>query len=160
MKQITTENGQAEVIFNVAPMKDVMALKKALLEQFQQYNVGFKVDMKDLQSALNSEIDGTKVLDFIKNVLIGMDISDSVIKALEKCLMLCTYEGMAIKPQLWDDQNGLGDRLRSDYYEVIGGCIEHNLHPFIQSLCSMFKTGKLMTVLNQISGLNANGKSS
>ena len=76
------------------------------------------------------DIDFSAMLDFLKDVVIGADISEDVEAALWACLKHCTYQtAHRIDEELFDKVPA----AREDYYEIIISCIEENLRPFIKS---------------------------
>jgi hypothetical protein len=148
--EFTTENEKAKVVINCATIADVKALKKALLVELQKYNTGLKIESNGAD-LLNRNIDVTGLLDFAKNVLIGIDISDEIETALIPCLKICTWNNFKITPTLFDEH----PEARNDIYEIYYACMEANLRPFFKSLTTLCKTGKFQTVLSLISSLNA-----
>lgn len=136
MKEFIASNTGKTVRINVAPFALGIELKNELLKLVKEQTLAgtIKVDKADL---LDKEIDVTKVLDFVKNALIGMETSKSVQDIIEKCLSYCTYDGVhKINTPLFDT---ICPDAREDYYEIIIACIEENLRPFMKSLVSAWK---------------------
>ena len=134
MKDFTTQNTGARVIINPAPYKIVVKLKKVLLQEIKNNSIGLKITGNN-ENLLERTLDFTGCLDFIKNALIGAEISDEVNNTIFECLSYCTYQTTnKITEDLFDK---IPD-AREDYYEIIISCIEENLKPFIKSLASQW----------------------
>lgn len=139
--EFKTTNTNTRVIINTAPYKKAIKLKNVLLNEVLKNPMGLKIkESAEIKNALEKELDFTGVLDFIKNILIGADISDEVNSALFDCLAYCLYDGTRkINEDLFDDEQ-YKEKIREDQYELFYKCIEVNLSPFIKSLASMWKT--------------------
>lgn len=122
------------VVINCATFKEVLALKKALLNELSRQPLGLKV-LNSSASFLEKELDFTDCIDFLKNTLIGVDTSIEVETAIFECLKHCTYDNTnRVDAELFDRI----PEARADYYEIIIKCIEENLKPFIKSLASLW----------------------
>ncbi len=133
MKDFKTQNTGARVVINPAPFQSVINLKKALLNEIKQNSIGLKVSGEG--DILEKTLDFSGCLDFIKNILIGAEISDNVQNAIYDCLKSCTYNTTErINEELFDKL----PEAREDYYEIVLTCIEENLKPFIKSLASQW----------------------
>ena len=139
--EFKTTNTNTRVIINSAPYKKVTKLKNVLLNEVLKNPMGLKIkESAEVKHALEKELDFTGFLDFIKNILIGADISEDVNSALFDCLAYCLYDGTRkINEDLFDDEQ-YKEKIREDQYELFYKCIEVNLSPFIKSLVSMWKT--------------------
>jgi len=123
MEFITT-NGQKKVTINVAPFKDMCALKSEAFKCLQNASINLK------------EIDTGTALDSIIGVLITADTSETFNNALFKCLSRCVYDEFhTITPQFFEDC----PEAIEDYYEIVAKCVELNLRPFWKSLVTAFK---------------------
>lgn len=128
MEFITT-NGQKKVVINVAPFKEMCALKSEAMKCLKSID---KSDLANIQ-----EGDTSKALDRFIEVIINADTSEDFNKALFKCLGRCVYDEFhAITPQFFDDN----PEAIEDYYEIVVKCIEVNLAPFFKSLVTALKT--------------------
>lgn len=152
-KEIKLQNSGKTLIINTATTAEVKYLKNVLLEEFKKYPLGLKL-LGNTSSIFDKQVDFTSVFDFIKNVLISVDISETAESAIFDCLKHCIYDKVhKVTIELFDEI----EEAREDYYEIIFACIEENLKPFIKSLVSMWKIqaerlGKsqlLNTILNQ-----------
>lgn len=153
MLDFKTKNTENRVVINVAPFKDVVALKNELLKEFIKYPLGLK--LKDIygqskgqiKDILNKELDFTELFDFIKNVIISCDTSSILYDKIFNCLRYCTYKtAYKIDENLFDELK----EARDDYYEIIFTCIKENLRPFFKSLISELKTVINLPDVNQL----------
>lgn len=139
MKEFITANGQKKVIINCASMQEVMNLKREILTQLKNHNISADF-LKGNTELLDKEINLTEVINFIKNCLISMDISESLEDAIFKCLGHCVYDTVhVINKNLFDT---VCPDAREDYYEIIIACLEENLKPFMKSLVSAWNLNK------------------
>ena len=150
MKEIKSTQTGNMIVINCAPMKSVQRLKQVILNEVKKNPIGIKLVGGD-KSILEKELDFTGVIDFLKDILIGIDTSDDFNEAIFECLQYCTYKKVyKIDEALFD--NEAVPEARQDYYEIIYACVEENLRPFIQSLISTWKThikdGNLLQSLN------------
>lgn len=156
MKDFKTQNGQKRVVINCATIKEVQNLKKVIFNELKKSPLGVKLT-NGPESLFDKEIDFTGVIDFIKNTLIGIDISEEFEQAIFDCLKHCTYDTVyKIDESLFD--NDQVPEAREDYYEILYTCVEENLRPFLKSLVATWKThiqsGKLLQVLNTTGLIN------
>ena len=135
-KEIKLENSGKTFIINTASVEEVKYLKNVLLEELKKYPLGLKL-LGNTVSVFDKQVDFTSVFDFIKNVLISIDISETAENAIFECLKHCVYDKThKVTMDLFNEV----EEAREDYYEIILACIEENLRPFIKSLVSMWKT--------------------
>ena len=156
MKDFKIQNGQKRVVINCATIKEVQNLKKVIFNELKKSPLGVKLT-NGPESLFDKEIDFTGVIDFIKNTLIGIDISEEFEQAIFDCLKHCTYDTVyKIDESLFD--NDQVPEAREDYYEILYTCVEENLRPFLKSLVATWKThiqsGKLLQVLNTTGLIN------
>ncbi len=131
VKECTTVNGNAELILNEATFADCIILQSAIMEEAKK----LKIDIGDMDISLNvSSI--SNLLDNIKDLFFGLMTSDKFDRIIFKCLASCTYNGIKITKQLFDDM----PEARQDYYQIIKECVEINLNPFLKSLTSQLST--------------------
>lgn len=134
-KEIKLQNSGKMLIINTASTAEVKYLKNVLLEEFKKYPLGLRL-LGNTESIFDKQVDFTSVFDFIKNVLISVDISETAENAIFDCLKHCVYDRThKVTLDLFDEI----EEAREDYYEIIFACIEENLKPFIKSLVSMWK---------------------
>lgn len=136
MKDFITANTQKRVVINCATMSEVMDLKREILKSLQEKQIS-KDLIKGKGELLDRDIDLTEILNFMKDILISMDISESLENIIFKCLAHCTFNTVhVINKDLFDT---ICPDARADYYEIVFACIEENLSPFIKSLISAWK---------------------
>lgn len=134
MKDFTTQNTNSRVVINCAPTDEVKRLKQTIVKEIQKSPLS--LNLKGGMNALDQEIDLSGSLEFIKNVLLGIDCSDEFDEAIYACLRHCTYR---TTEQITKDLFDRCPEAREDYYEIIFACIEENLRPFLKSLVSTLK---------------------
>ena len=138
MKEFNCTNTGNTVIINCAPTKSVQKLKNVIFNEIRKSPIGIKLINGD-KTLFEKDVDFTGVFDFIKNTLIGIDVSEDFNEAIFECLQYCTYKRIyKIDEALFDNEQV--PEAREDYYEIIFVCIEENLRPFIKSLISTWKT--------------------
>lgn len=136
MKDFITQNTQKRVIINCASMAEVMELKREILRALkgQQLSNDLISGKGDL---LEKDINITEILNFMKDILITMDVSRELEEVIFKCLSHCLYDTVhVINRDLFDT---IKPEARADYYEIVFACIEENLKPFMKSLISAWK---------------------
>lgn len=135
MLEFNTENQGAKVIINPAPYKNAVALKNVILKEIIKNPLGLKLKGEGV-TALEKEVDISDLLDYLKNTIIGIEISDEFNSVIFECLSKCTYNMHRITEDLLDEI----PEAREDIYEIKFKCVEENLRPFIKSLASRWKT--------------------
>lgn len=149
MLEFNATNTGKRIVINNATFREVLQLKKTLLNELSKQPIGLKI-INNNTSFLEKELDFTECVDFLKNILIGADTSQEVETAIFECLKHCTYDTTnRIDESLFDR---IPD-ARADYYEIVIKCIEENLKPFFKSLASLWKT--LTPKLGESQALNA-----
>lgn len=122
----TTENG-AELCINEASFEKANELKKSFVEELKKLD--YHLNLED-----NTITDIPSAICKIISLIMDTDTSPRFEHALFDCLEFCTYDGAKVNVQLFDDIL----KARSDYYEIVKGCVEVNLSPFFKSLNSQF----------------------
>ena len=131
MKECTTVNGNATLILNEATFQDCIILQSVVMEEAKK----LKLDIGEMEIDF-SGIGLSNLLDTVKDLFFGLMTSDKFDRIIFKCLSSCTYNGIKITKQLFDDV----PEARGDYYQIIKECLEVNLNPFIKSLTSQLLT--------------------
>lgn len=149
MKEIISKNTGNKIIINCASTREVLKLKQVILNELGKRPLGIKLSKGD--NLLDKDIDFVGILDYIKDTLLALDGSDSFQEAIFNCLAYCTYKSTyKIDMDLFD--NPAIPEAREDYYDIIWGCIEENLRPFVKSIISTWKTlvqeGKIAQLLS------------
>lgn len=136
MKDYKSELTGNRIVINPASFAEAIKLKNTLFAEIKKYPLGLKLSGAS-NNLLEKDIDFTALIDFLKNVLVGADISEEINTALWDCLKHCTYQtAHRIDANLFDKV----PEAREDYYDIIISCIEENLTPFIKSLVSKWQT--------------------
>lgn len=131
VKECTTVNGNATLVLNEATFADCIILQSVIMEEAKK----LKLDIGDMDISLNVS-SMSNLLDNIKDLFFGLMTSDKFDRIIFKCLGSCTYNGVKITKQLFDDM----PEARQDYYQIIKECVEINLNPFLKSLTSQLST--------------------
>lgn len=138
--EFTTQNGQKEVVINVASFKDATNLRKAVMK-----NIAESDFLKGLDGTSLDSLSYTSIIDIALKLIFNADISNFFEKAVFECLKICLYDGKhKITPQLFDDI----PEAREDYYEIVSKCCEENLRPFFKSLVTEFQARLKMSDKN------------
>ena len=146
MKEFSATCTGNRVIINCASLDDVKRLRKIIVKELQKSPMGVSI-LANTQNILDTDVDLSGVLEFIKNFLLGLDASDEFEDAVFKCLQKCTYKTTyQINKELFDT---IAPEAREDYYEIVVSCVEENLRPFVKSLVSVLKTRLSQTALVQ-----------
>lgn len=152
MKDFKSSITGNRIVINCATMKEVQKLKQVILNELKSNPFSFKLKGSD-SDVMEKDVDLSGIIEFIKNSLIGIDISDDFTNAIYDCLKHCTYKStFKIDEALFD--NPEVPEAREDYYEIIFACVEENLRPFMKSLSSMWKThietGKIAQIFKSV----------
>lgn len=115
--EFTTEENQAKVILNAAPLEDAFRLKAALQKALLSQNIN-----------LQELTDG----DLFK-VMLALDSSPEVYNCMFDCLKKSSYNGIKITRETFEPEE-----TRGDLYEVFFYCLKVNVYPFFKSLLSRF----------------------
>lgn len=136
MKEFITANQKKKVIINVASFQDVINLKRAILSELKKNPIGLKL-AGESTNIMEKDISFEDLLNFLKNTLIGLELSDELDNAIFVCLGRCTYDTVhAITKDFFDKY----PESLEDYYEIVFECVKENLNPFIKSLVSLWNT--------------------
>ena len=131
MKEFKGCNG-AKIVINEASWGDVRKLKKVLA--IELLKLGIDIDKEFLGQTEENLMVGSKLFQLLKDVYLTLEASDDFNDEIMNCLQYCTYDNIQIKEQLFDDK----PEAREDYYDMVIGCLEVNLSPFIKKILSKF----------------------
>ncbi len=107
----------AELVIRPADFDDAMHLQSVLMTEMAKADMGLEIDLKDVSS----------IIPLILSVGGNKDIHTAVFA----CLKQCTYNGVGVKKELFDDFE-----IRGDYYEVLMECAKFNCSVFFVNLLS------------------------
>lgn len=131
MKEFKGCNG-AKIVINEATWGDVRRLKKVLA--IELLKLGIDIDKEFLGQSKENLMVGSKLFQLLKDVYLTLEASDDFNNEIMNCLQYCHYDNIQIKEQLFDDK----PEAREDYYDMVIGCLEVNLSPFIKKILSKF----------------------
>ena len=131
MKEFKGYNG-AKIVINEASWGDVRKLKKVLA--IELLKLGIDIDKEFLGQSEENLMVGSKLFQLLKDVYLTLEASDDFNDEIINCLQYCTYDNIQIKEHLFDDK----PEAREDYYDMVIGCLEVNLSPFIKKVLSKF----------------------
>lgn len=131
MKEFKGCNG-AKIVINEATWGDVRKLKKVLA--IELLKLGIDIDKEFLGQTKEYLMVGSKLFQLLKDVYLTLEASDDFNDEIMNCLQYCTYDNIQIKEHLFDDK----PEAREDYYDMVIGCLEVNLSPFIKKILSKF----------------------
>ncbi len=131
MKEFKGCNG-AKIVINEATWGDVRRLKKVLA--IELLKLGIDIDKEFLGQSEENLMVGSKLFQLLKDVYLTLEASDDFNDEIMNCLQYCHYDNIQIKEQLFDDK----PEAREDYYDMVIGCLEVNLSPFIKKIVSKF----------------------
>lgn len=153
MKEFNATNTGNRVVINVASLNEVIRLKNIITKEIVKSPLGLKI-VGNSNDLMDANVDITGIIEFVKNVVLGLDGNEEFEQALFVCLRKCTYKTtLIINQELFDT---LCPEAREDYYEIAFACIEENLKPFFKSLVSALKTqlGQNQYIQKLIQGLD------
>lgn len=131
MKEFKGCNG-AKIVINEATWADVRSLKRVLAAELLK--LGIDIDKEFLGQSEENLMVGSKLFQLIKDVYLTLEASDDFNNEIMNCLKYCHYNNIKITEQLFDDEI----EAREDYYDMVLGCLEVNLAPFMKKVLSKF----------------------
>ncbi len=131
----TTSTGK-ELVVNKLRYIESSRLRRAVLGAIKESNIKISdIDFSNLLSG-NKDQMGSAVksgaLDKLIHVLMQLDLSEELNKALDIAFKRCTWEGKAINTDFFDDN----EEAQGDYYFIAAMCLKVNVWPFIKPLLS------------------------
>lgn len=135
MKEFKGTDG-AKIVINEAPMRDVKRLRQVIAKELMKQNIdiGNPRSIQELIGTVNNHI--STYLNIIKNILLGLEVSEEFNSIMWQCMKICTYDDKTITEQLFDDI----PEARVDYDLIQKEVIQVNLAPFMKLLLGMFST--------------------
>ena len=144
MREVTGNNG-AKIVINCAKFKEAKRLRRVFAQEFLKH----KIDINNVESVQHLEElfnkNKTMWLNIIKDVLLGLEVSEDFEAVMWDCMKECTYDRIMITPQLFDDK----EEAREDYDLIVREVVQENLGPFMKGLSGMLSTLKATTDFNQ-----------
>ena len=129
MRELVGQNG-VKIVINAASMLVVKKLRKCIASEFLKVNIdiGNPKKLEELKREFEKNI--SKYINDIKNVILGLELSDQFEDVMWQCLKCCTYDNKQIVPTLFDDI----EEARADYDYLVIECLKENLTPFFGRL--------------------------
>lgn len=115
------KNGKT-IVINPADFASALELKNAIQAKLKLNN------FESLKGADLLKLDAAPFFE----ILMALDSSKRVNKAIFSCLLRCTYDGEKITEKTFEDI-----KARDDYYEIIFNCVKENISPFFGGLTSV-----------------------
>lgn len=133
MKEFNGNNG-ARVVINPAPFKTVKKLRQQIAKELLNHkiDVGNPKSFNDLRKQIGDNM--SDYLNLIKDILLGLEVSEDFTNVIESCMRECTYNNAVINMQLFDDI----PEAREDYDKIVMEVIKVNLAPFTKALSGLF----------------------
>jgi len=140
MREIKGQNG-AKIVINASSMKNVKRLRQCIAKELLKHKIdlGNTSSLTDIANTLKDNL--PKLINLLKDVLLGMEISEEFETVIYACLSDCTYNNIQIREQLFDDI----PEAREDYDRIILEVIKENLAPFTKGLLGTSSISSLMT---------------
>ena len=128
-KQLTSTNG-LPIILNYANMEDVEQLIQLIARKAKELNLTEVI--KSLSSSMEEFLaqDLETVLPLLQQIICELESSEEFNNIVYNLLRVCTYNGIVITRQLFNDK----PELREDFYTLKIEVIKFNLSPFLKNL--------------------------
>ena len=128
-KQLTSANG-LPIILNYANMEDVEQLIQLIARKAKELNLTEVI--KSLSSSMEEFLaqDLETVLPLLQQIICELESSEEFNNIVYNLLRVCTYNGIVITRQLFNDK----PELREDFYTLKIEVIKFNLSPFLKNL--------------------------
>lgn len=128
-KQLTSANG-LPIILNYANMEDVEQLIQLIARKAKELNLTEVI--RSLSSGMEEFLaqDLETILPLLQQVICELEGSEEFNNIVYNLLRVCTYNGIVITRQLFNDK----PELREDFYTLKIEVIKFNLSPFLKNL--------------------------
>lgn len=137
-KQLTSSKG-LPIVLNYADMQDVEELIQLIAKKAKELN------LENVVRSLTSfeefcQQDVQTLLPLLQQIICDLESSKEFNAIVYNLLRVCTFNGIVITQQLFNDK----PELREDYYTLKIEVVKFNLAPFLKKL-----SGKLQTISQQ-----------
>lgn len=130
-KQLTSATG-LPIVLNYASMEDVERLIQLIARKAKELNLTQVIEsLTDVESFMSQDV--KVLLPLLQQIICDLESSTEFQEIVYNFLHCCTYNGIVITQQLFDDK----PELREDYYTLKLEVVKFNLHPFSKSLSGM-----------------------
>lgn len=128
-KQLTSASG-LPIILNYANMEDVEQLIQLIARKAKELNLTEVI--RSLSSGMEEFLaqDLETILPLLQQVICELEGSEEFNNIVYNLLRVCTYNGIVITRQLFNDK----PELREDFYTLKIEVIKFNLSPFLKNL--------------------------
>lgn len=128
-KQLTSASG-LPIILNYANMEDVEQLIQLIARKAKELNLTEII--RSLSSGMEEFLaqDLETILPLLQQVICELEGSEEFNNIVYNLLRVCTYNGIVITRQLFNDK----PELREDFYTLKIEVIKFNLSPFLKNL--------------------------
>lgn len=137
-KQLTSASG-LPIILNYANMEDVEQLIQLIARKAKELNLTEVI--RSLSSGMEEFLaqDLETILPLLQQVICELEGSEEFNNIVYNLLRVCTYNGIVITRQLFNDK----PELREDFYTLKIEVIKFNLSPFLKNL-----SGRLFQIMS------------
>lgn len=143
MKEFKGLSG-GKIVVNCSSMHNVKKLRKALAVELKKVNIDVG-DPKNLAELSGTFKDTNKWINIFKDVLLGLETSESFDNIIMECMKDCTYDNIMITETFFDDK----PEARQDYDRIVMEVVKENLAPFLKGVSGMLSQSGISTGINQ-----------
>lgn len=137
-KQLTSSKG-LPIVLNYADMQDVEELIQLIAKKAKELNLESVVrSLTSFEEFCQQDVQ--TLLPLLQQIICDLESSKEFNTIVYNLLRVCTFNGIVITQQLFNDK----PELREDYYTLKIEVVKFNLAPFLKKL-----SGKLQTISQQ-----------
>lgn len=137
-KQLTSSKG-LPIVLNYADMQDVEELIQLIAKKAKELNLESVVrSLTSFEEFCQQDVQ--TLLPLLQQIICDLESSKEFNAIVYNLLRVCTFNGIVITQQLFNDK----PELREDYYTLKIEVVKFNLAPFLKKL-----SGKLQTISQQ-----------
>lgn len=137
-KQLTSSKG-LPIILNYADIQDVEELIQLIAKKAKELNLESVVrSLTSFEEFCQQDVQ--TLLPLLQQIICDLESSKEFNTIVYNLLRVCTFNGIVITQQLFNDK----PELREDYYTLKIEVVKFNLAPFLKKL-----SGKLQTISQQ-----------
>lgn len=137
-KQLTSSKG-LPIVLNYADMQDVEELIQLIAKKAKELNLESVVrSLTSFEEFCQQDVQ--TLLPLLQQIICDLESSKEFNTIVYNLLRVCTFNGVVITQQLFNDK----PELREDYYTLKIEVVKFNLAPFLKKL-----SGKLQTISQQ-----------
>lgn len=144
MKEFKGLSG-GKIVVNCSSMHNVKKLRKALAVELKKVNIDVG-DPKNLAELSGTFKDTNKWINIFKDVLLGLETSETFDNIIMECMKDCTYDNIMITETFFDDK----PEARQDYDRIVMEVVKENLAPFLKGVSGMLSQNGISTGINRV----------